>query len=183
MSSFIRYAGAAALVLSLGLIVSALPVMYANIPTPTGDDAVSRLCAKLVIEGELQAKIKALPLCLDIEDAKVKIAAIVALFKGCSDELLRIGAGVAVNVEAKASLVACIVKIITLCAQVCVALSLKFGLSICVEIDMALRSFLSILGICVNDIVELIVKALASATVGLLTEANLKLCLNALNLN
>lgn len=38
---------------------------------------------------------------------------LVAVFKTCAEELLKIGAGVTVDVEAKASIVACISAVIT----------------------------------------------------------------------
>ncbi|KAG8680914.1 hypothetical protein FRC11_001830, partial [Ceratobasidium sp. 423] len=60
MSPFIHFAGAGAVILSLGLFVSALLVTYANIQAPTGTDVISRLCAKLVPEGKLEAHLKAL---------------------------------------------------------------------------------------------------------------------------
>lgn len=58
MSSFIRIAGAAAVVLSLGFLVSALPAARASIPAITGTDAVSVVCAKLAVD--IEAKILAL---------------------------------------------------------------------------------------------------------------------------
>ncbi|KAG8728469.1 hypothetical protein FRC11_010993, partial [Ceratobasidium sp. 423] len=128
MSSFIRFAGADAVILSLGLFV----------------------------------------------------AVVVALLKGCTDQLLHIGAGVSVDIEAKTSLVVCIVSITSLCVQVLVSLSLKFGLAICAEIDVVLRLLLVNLGICVDGILVLVAKALALVTVGLVAQVNLKLCLGVL---
>lgn len=56
MSSFIRLAGAAAVVLSLGFLVAAS--VDVNVPAITGKDAVSLVCAKVFVD--LEAKIKAL---------------------------------------------------------------------------------------------------------------------------
>ncbi|KDN44224.1 hypothetical protein RSAG8_05697, partial [Rhizoctonia solani AG-8 WAC10335] len=111
-----------------------------------------------------------------------KIAVVVALLKGCADELLRVGAGVVVAADAKASLVACIVSIITLCVQVFATLSLKFGTAICAELDSVLRELLANVITCVDGILALIVKVLASATAGVMAQINLKLCLSVLGL-
>jgi hypothetical protein len=129
MISFIRFIGAVAVVFSLGLMVSAMPIERIHLVAPTGIDLVSRLCAKLVLEGKLEAKLKALRvyisvmfalqstdrflvLCKNSEDLKIQIAILVALFENCAVELSKIGAGVVI-VDAKAGLVACIVSTIT----------------------------------------------------------------------
>ncbi|CUA68902.1 hypothetical protein RSOLAG22IIIB_08150 [Rhizoctonia solani] len=182
MSSFLRLVGLAAVVFSLGLAVSALPIANIHLKSPTGTDVVSRLFFKLCIESELEAKLKALLLCGSIQDLTVKIDVVVALLKGCSDELLKIGADVVVDADAKISLVACIVSIVTLCVQVFATLSLKFGLAICAEIDVVLRLLLANLAICVDGILVLIVKVLAQATVGVMAQIQLKLCLGVLGL-
>ncbi|KAB5588338.1 hypothetical protein CTheo_8224 [Ceratobasidium theobromae] len=184
MSSFIRIAGAAAVVLSLGFLVSALPAARASIPAITGTDAVSVVCAKLAVD--IEAKILALAGCGTIAELTVAVHALVAAIQICANDLLRVGAGVVVDVEAKASIVACLVATITLLAQVCVQVSVKFGLTVVAalfaEIDVVVRLLLVNLNICVGGIVALIAKALASVTVGLIAQIHLKLCLGVLGL-
>ncbi|CAE6422110.1 unnamed protein product [Rhizoctonia solani] len=174
MSSFLRFAAVVAVVFSLGLMVTAIPIANIHLKPVTGTDDISRLFIKLCIEGELEVKLKALLLCVNLEDLKVKIAIVVALLKGCSDDLLKLGAGIVLDAQAKTSLVACIVSIITLCVQVFATLSLKFGLAICAEIDVVIRLLLTNLGICVNGLLVLIAKDLASATVGVMAQIQLK---------
>ncbi|CAE6536432.1 unnamed protein product [Rhizoctonia solani] len=182
MSSFLRFAAVVAVVFSLGLMVTAIPIANIHLKPVTGTDDISRLFIKLCIEGELEVKLKALLLCVNLEDLKVKIAIVVALLKGCSDDLLKLGAGIVLDAQAKASIVACIVSIITLCVQVFATLSLKFGLAICAEIDVVIRLLLTNLGICVNGLLVLIAKDLAQATVGVMAQIQLKLCLAVLGL-
>ncbi|KAJ1300167.1 hypothetical protein OPQ81_011919 [Rhizoctonia solani] len=183
MSSIIRFASIAAALFSVGVLVSALPVaVNATIQAPVGTDVVSRLCAKLVVEGQLEAHLKALLLCVSIEDLKVKAAVVVELLKACAQELLAIDAKVVVDAQAQVSLVGCLVGIITLCVQVLVQVSLKFGLAVCADIDAVLRLLLVNINLCVDGILVLVAKALASVTIGLLAQVNLKLCLGVLGL-
>ncbi|KAF8597371.1 hypothetical protein BDV93DRAFT_562408, partial [Ceratobasidium sp. AG-I] len=116
----------------------------------------------------------------------VAVEVLVALFKGCADELLKIGAGVVVSTEAHASIVACFVATITLLVKVCAAVSIKFGLAAVIvlfaKIDVVLRLCLINLNICVGGILVLIAKAIASATVGVMAQVHLKLCLSVLGL-
>lgn len=51
--------------------------------------------------------------CTTLADLEAHVKILVAVFQGCADELLKVGANVAVDVEAKASIVACIAAIIT----------------------------------------------------------------------
>jgi hypothetical protein len=62
MSSFTRFAGVAVVVLSLGFLVTAFPVLKLDsVPAITGTDAVSLVCAKLFVD--IEVKIKALRTC------------------------------------------------------------------------------------------------------------------------
>ncbi|CAE6480310.1 unnamed protein product, partial [Rhizoctonia solani] len=178
MSSFIRYAGAAALVLSLGLIVSALPLVTSGIVAPVGKDAVSAALIKLCVD--LEANVKALLLCTDVAAVKAQVAVLVTIFKGCTDALVNIGSNVVVDPEAKTSIVVCIVSIITLILQVIVKLSLKFGLAVFVDLDICLKALLIALNVCIHDILDLVAKAFASITVGLI-HVHLKLCSGVLD--
>lgn len=58
MSSFIRFAGAAAVILSLGFLVTALPAATTSVPAITGTDAVSLVCAKVLVD--IEVKLRAL---------------------------------------------------------------------------------------------------------------------------
>jgi hypothetical protein len=51
--------------------------------------------------------------CKSLVELTVAVDVLVVLFKGCADELLKVGTGVAVSVEAKAEIVACAASIIT----------------------------------------------------------------------
>ncbi|KAF8710557.1 hypothetical protein RHS03_01692, partial [Rhizoctonia solani] len=181
MSSFIRFAGATALVLSLGLFVSALPLVYANLKVAVGTDAVSCSFKKMIIDLALDAKIKALLVCGSIEELEVAVVALVTLFKGCTDDLVKLGAGVVIDANAKLSLVACVASIITLLVQVLVQVCLKFGIAatvhICAQIDVAIRALLVALNICVDGILVLVVQALATVIVTLCAQVKLDLCL------
>ncbi|KAF8600700.1 hypothetical protein BDV93DRAFT_510724 [Ceratobasidium sp. AG-I] len=175
MSAFTRIAVFAALMLSLSYLVSAIPT-----PAITGTDAVSLVCAKLFLE--LEVKIKALLGCGTVTELTVIINALVALFQGCADELLKLGAGAVVSVEAQASIVACFAATITLLVKVCAAVSVKFGLTIVLvlfaKLDVVLQLCLVNLNTCIGGILVLIAKAIASATFGVMAQVHLKLCLS-----
>ncbi|KAJ1300180.1 hypothetical protein OPQ81_011932 [Rhizoctonia solani] len=187
MSSFLRIAGAAALFISLGLVARAAPVgILADIKINAliSTDAVSCALNKLFVDADIVAKINA---CLDVTtvaDLKVAVGLCVSLMKGCADELLKIGAGVALDVDAKANIVASIAALITLLVKVLLQLTLKFGVSavatIFADIDVVLKLLLVNLNVCVDGIVALIVKAVASVTIGLLGQINLGLCASLL---
>ncbi|KAG8735540.1 hypothetical protein FRC11_003204, partial [Ceratobasidium sp. 423] len=101
MSSFVRFAGAAALILSLGLFASALPLATVNLQAAAGVDVVSCLFKRLIVELELEAKIKALLACATIAELEVAVKALVSVFQGCADDLLKIGAGIQIEADAK----------------------------------------------------------------------------------
>lgn len=63
MSSFTRFAGVAVVLLSLGFLVTAIPIVNDSIPAITGTDAVSLVCAKLFVD--IEVKIKALRMSLN----------------------------------------------------------------------------------------------------------------------
>ncbi|CAE6527703.1 unnamed protein product [Rhizoctonia solani] len=182
MSSFLRFAGAAAIVLSLGLFASALPLLSvnANIPTVIGTDAICAVFTKMVVDLCIEAKIKALLACTTIAELEVAVKALVAVFKICADDLLKIGAGVVVEVDAKLSIIACVCSIITLLVQVLVQVCLKFGIavtvSLCTQIDAVVHLCLINLNVCIDGIVALIVKTLASVIVTLCAQVKLDLC-------
>ncbi|KAH7332926.1 hypothetical protein B0J17DRAFT_721704 [Rhizoctonia solani] len=186
MPSFVQFAGLAAVVLSLGYFASAAPAslgLFAPVNLScTGEDPISLVIVKLLVD--LEAKINALSACGSIAELNVAVDVLVALFKGCADDLLKIGTDVAVTVEAQASIVACIAGIITLLVRACIAVTLKFGLSVVIaifaKIDIALQLLLVNLNICIGGILVLIAKAIASVTVGLLAQVQLKLCLGVL---
>ncbi|CAE6485775.1 unnamed protein product [Rhizoctonia solani] len=159
MISFVRFAGVVAVLFSLGLVVSAIPIDRIHITAATGTDVVSRLCAKLVLEDKLEAKLKALLSCTNVGDLKIQIAVVAVLFQNCADQLLTIGAGVQLDTNATHSLVACLISIITLTVQVFATLTLKFGIFVCAGIDDALRLFLVNIGICVDGLIGLVAKA------------------------
>ncbi|CAE6473749.1 unnamed protein product [Rhizoctonia solani] len=180
MSSFIRFAGITAVVLSLGLFASALPVLNVKIAAVVGTDAICLIFKKLLGDLALEAKINALLDCVTIADLKVAVEALVAALQICADDLLQIGAEVAVEADAKLSIIACVASIITLLVQVLVRVCLKFGIAatvtLCAQIDVVLRLCLVNLEICIAGIVELIVKALAIVIVTLCAQVKLDLC-------
>lgn len=51
--------------------------------------------------------------CNTLAELQVQVGICVALFKACADELLKIGAGVTLEVGAKANIVACFAALIT----------------------------------------------------------------------
>jgi hypothetical protein len=51
--------------------------------------------------------------CATLVELEAAIRVLVDLFQTCADELLKVGAGVAVDLEAQASIVACLSAIIT----------------------------------------------------------------------
>ncbi|KAF8602428.1 hypothetical protein BDV93DRAFT_545280 [Ceratobasidium sp. AG-I] len=186
MSTFTRIAGAALLVLSLSYLVSALPAPAINVQIPAiiGTDAVSCVLAKFI--AEIEVKIHALVGCGSIVQLTVAIQALILVFQGCCDELLKIGAGVAITVDAQANIVVCIAAMITLLAKVCAAVSIKFGilvvLGLFAQLDIVVKLLLINLNICIDGILVLIAKAIASVTVGVLAQVQLKLCLGVLGL-
>ncbi|CAE6459131.1 unnamed protein product [Rhizoctonia solani] len=184
MSSFIRFAGAAAVILSLGLFVSALPLSFVKIQAATGLDVVSCLFKKLIVELELEVKIKALLACKTIAEAEAAAKVVIALLQICADDLLKIGAGVQIQEDAKMSLVVCVASIITLLVQVLVQVCLKFGIAatlhICAQIDTVVRLWLDNLDICIIGVVSLVVKAVGTVILGLCAQVKLDLCLQIL---
>ncbi|ELU40968.1 hypothetical protein AG1IA_04998 [Rhizoctonia solani AG-1 IA] len=174
MISFVRFAGVVAVLFSLGLVVSAIPIDRIHITAATGTDVVSRLCAKLVLEDKLEAKLKALLSCTNVGDLKIQIAVVAVLFQNCADQLLTIGAGVQLDTNAT------LLTLWQLTVQVFATLTLKFGIFVCAGIDDALRLFLVNIGICVDGLIGLVAKALAKATVGVMAQIHLDLCLKVL---
>ncbi|CAE6407800.1 unnamed protein product [Rhizoctonia solani] len=186
MPSFTQFAGLAMVVLSLGYFANALP---ASLLSPVslscpGQDPISLIVAKLILD--IQVKISALVACGSIADLNVAVDLLVVHIRACADDLLKVGAGVAVSSDAQASIVACIAGVITLFVRAFIAITLKFGLAAVVtvfaKIDLALELLLINLNICIGGILALVVKALASVTVGLLAQVQLKLCLGVLGL-
>ncbi|KAF8595009.1 hypothetical protein BDV93DRAFT_564829 [Ceratobasidium sp. AG-I] len=163
MSTFTRIAVFAALMLSLSYLVSALPAS--------------------VVDGQVPATIVG---CGTMAELTTAADILVGVFKGCAEELIKSSASVSVSVEAQASIVACFASIIALLVKVCAAVSVKFGptavLVVFAKIDVAVRLCLFNLNICVNGILVLIAKAIPSATVGVMPQFHLKLCLNVLGL-
>ncbi|CAE7202470.1 unnamed protein product [Rhizoctonia solani] len=182
MSSFLRFAGAAALVLSLGLAARAAPSIFAvaDITALPHTDAVCAALNEMIVDAQIVAKLQA---CLNVKtlvELKVAMGACVAVLKACAEAIAQIGAGVHVGVAAQADIVACVAAIITLCVKVCLQLTLKFGVAavatVCAELDVCIKTLLVNLNICIDGFVALVVKALVSVTVGLLGEVNLVLC-------
>ncbi|KAF8595018.1 hypothetical protein BDV93DRAFT_576771 [Ceratobasidium sp. AG-I] len=185
MSTFTRIAVFVAFMLSLSYLVSALPASVLNdkIPAITATDAVSLVCAKFFVD--IEVKIRALLGCGTMAELSFLIEAIVAICGRCADDLLNVGAGASVSIDAKDSIVACFAATITLLVKVCAAVSIKFGptvvLVLLAKIDVALRLCLN-LNICIGGILVLIAKAIASVTIGVMAQVHLKLCLSVLGL-
>lgn len=184
MSSFTRFAGVAVVLLSLGFLVTALPATRASIPAITGTDAVSVVCAELFVK--LEACINALSACKTYAELEAAVNALIVLLKGCTNDLITVGADVVVEAEAKTNIVTCVVAAITLLLQVCLQISVKFGITVVAvllaKIDVCLKELLVALNICIEGIVIVIVKALGSVAIGLLVKLNLNLCLGVLGI-
>ncbi|QRV87068.1 transmembrane protein [Ceratobasidium sp. AG-Ba] len=167
--------------------INAIPVVtrtYTSICPPTGNDAVSLLFINF--RADIEAKIHALLACGTKAELQVAVGVLVALFKGCSDELLKIGAGVTIDVEAKASIVACVCSIITLLVEVLVQVAAKLGIWVVIglfaKIDICLKLLLVNLNICIGGILVLIVKGLGAATIGLVGQIHLGGCFGLLSM-
>ncbi|CCO31927.1 hypothetical protein RSOLAG1IB_10395 [Rhizoctonia solani AG-1 IB] len=185
MSSFLRFAGIAAFIVSLGLAVQALSyVPDVKIPVPCGTDAISKVIIKLVVDGGLEVKLRALLALKTIAEIKIALAVITGLFRGCADDLLKIGAGVVAETEATTSIVACFSAIITLFVKIFLQLSVKFGITavvaLCAEIDVVIRECLVNLEVCIAGVLALIVKACLYITVSVLAHLKLDLCADVL---
>jgi hypothetical protein len=116
--------------------------------------------------------------CKNIVELELAAKPIVVVFQVCVNELLKIGAGVQVEADAKLSLIACVTSIITvsrstfsrsqvtdlvciqLLVQVLVQVCVKFGvaatLHLCAQIDAVVHLCLINLDVCVAGIVALI---------------------------
>ncbi|KAH7332944.1 hypothetical protein B0J17DRAFT_721746 [Rhizoctonia solani] len=131
----------------------------------------------------VEAKIKVLLACVTMTDLKFAIKALVTVLQTCADNLLKIDAGVVVDVDAKASIVTCISAIIILLVKVCLQLSVRFGITVVAalfaDIDVCLQSVLVNLNICVDGILVLIAKALVLVTLHVCAEVLGKLGLQA----
>ncbi|KDN35467.1 hypothetical protein RSAG8_11550, partial [Rhizoctonia solani AG-8 WAC10335] len=185
MSSFLRFAGAAALVLSFGLAARALPLGIFGevaIKALAGTDAICAALNHLIVDCDIVAKLTACVNVATLAELQVAIAACVEPIKACADALLNIDAGVgaAVDASVKADIVVCLVAFISLIVKVCLQLTLKFGVSVVAtllaELDLCVKLLLVNLNICIAGIMDLIVKACASATVSLMAEVSLAAC-------
>ncbi|CAE6473751.1 unnamed protein product [Rhizoctonia solani] len=184
MSSFLRIAGAAALVLAFGLAARALPLgtlLDVNIPVLAHTNAV---CETLntMIEADIVAKLRACVNAATLAELRVAIDACVVVIKACAEALLKVKADVVVDAAVKADIVAFVAAIVTLVVKVCLQLTLKFGVSavatVCAELDVCVRLLLANLDVCITGILTLIVKACVSVTVDLLAKINLAACAN-----
>ncbi|KAG8736998.1 hypothetical protein FRC10_008659 [Ceratobasidium sp. 414] len=187
MHALTRVAAFVFVLLSLSFLVSALPASPRTLVVirgVTATDPISLVLAKFVVD--LEPKIKALSTCITIAELRAAINILIVLFKGCSDDLLKIGAGVFITVEAKTSIVVCICSIIKLLAQICLQVTVKFGilatLPLLAEIDLCLSVLLINLNVCIGGILVLIAQALDSVTAGVLVNICFTLCLGLLSL-
>ncbi|CAE6459125.1 unnamed protein product [Rhizoctonia solani] len=180
--SFLRLAGAAAVLLSLGLFARALPMNLLgdiNVHALAATDGVSCALNKL-IEADIIGKINGCVHLDSLADVSVALNACIELIKACSDELLKIGATVTLDAKAKEDIVAFVAAIITLFVKVCLQLTLKFGVAavarIFADIDLCIKLLLVNLNVCVDGIIALVLNALVSVTVGLMPQLNLAVC-------
>ncbi|KAG8755545.1 hypothetical protein FRC12_010855, partial [Ceratobasidium sp. 428] len=114
MHAFTRVAAFVFVLLSLSFLVSALPALprtFGSICAPTGTDPVSVVIGKLA--AEIEVKINALLGCGTKAELIVAVDALIACIKVYIDALAKVGAGIAITVEAKASIVASVVSIIS----------------------------------------------------------------------
>ncbi|CAE6439028.1 unnamed protein product [Rhizoctonia solani] len=180
MSTFYRFFGLAIVLISFGLLVSALP-------SPRDDDTAwvivgtDPLC-ELLKEFFVKARVclDVIAECQDLVKLKADIAIFVALCNAHAAQLLKVGADVKVTAEAQASIVACYAAMITLLVKACLSLTVKFGLAviiaICVEVDAALSLVLKNLDLCIKGVVVLIIQACGNAVVGGFAQLKFKLC-------
>ncbi|KAH7332979.1 hypothetical protein B0J17DRAFT_631968 [Rhizoctonia solani] len=181
MSTFYRFAGLAVVLISFGLLVSALPSPRAEDAAwvITGTDPMSLIFANFFIE--VKTCISAIAGCQDLVTLKANIAIFVALCNKCAADLLKIGTVVKLTADAQASIVACFVALFTLLVKVLLNLTVKFGLpviiSLCVEVDACLHLLLKNLDVCFHGIVALIVKACAGSVVDAFFKLGFESCL------
>ncbi|KAG8724776.1 hypothetical protein FRC09_014412 [Ceratobasidium sp. 395] len=187
MHAFTRVVAFVFVLLSLSFLVSALPALprtFGSICLPNGTDKVSATVAKFA--AEIEVKINVLLGCGTKAELIAAIDALIACIKVYIGALDKVGAGIAITVEAKASIVASVVSIISLLVKVLAQVTVKFGLvvvlSLFAKIDICLKELLVALNVCVDGILPLIAKALA-LVVGLLGQVHFGLCLDLLDLN
>ncbi|QRW15565.1 hypothetical protein RhiXN_03566 [Rhizoctonia solani] len=181
--SLIRIAGAAALVLSFGLLIHAMPVPQSiedlHIKVCVGVNVVVHALHKMVVDGDLESKIKAMAHANTAAELKACVAVLVRLLAACTSDLVKIGANVSINADERASIVGCIASTIVLLVRVCAHVSVKLGINavatVFADLDVHVRDLLVNLNICVGGILELIVKACVSLTVGFIDSVKLHL--------
>ncbi|CAE6386742.1 unnamed protein product [Rhizoctonia solani] len=161
--SLLCIAGAGALALSFGLLVCAMlvPSYISNlhITACIGTDVILHTVMKLVVECDLEAKIKALANVNNKAELKACVAVLVPILKASTNELLKIGANISIDADAKTSIATCIVSIITLL----------------VKVYIVVHALLVNLNVCIGSILELIVKVCVHLTVGAFTLVKLNL--------
>ncbi|KAG8791262.1 hypothetical protein FRC12_009743, partial [Ceratobasidium sp. 428] len=114
MHAFTRVAAFVFVLLSLSFLVSALPALprtFGSTCAPNGTDPVSVIIGKLAVE--IEVKINALLGCGTKAELIVAIDALIACIKVYMADLVKVGAGIVITVEAKASIVASVVSIIS----------------------------------------------------------------------
>ncbi|ELU38003.1 hypothetical protein AG1IA_07966 [Rhizoctonia solani AG-1 IA] len=169
--SLIRIAGAAALVLSFGLLIHAMPVPQSiedlHIKVCVGVNVVVHTLHKMVVDGDLESKIKAMAHANTAAELKACVAVLVRLLAACTSDLVKIGANVSINADER--------LLVRVCAHVSVKLGINAVATVFADLDVHVRDLLVNLNICVGGILELIVKACVSLTVGFIDSVKLHL--------
>ncbi|KAB5588336.1 Transmembrane protein [Ceratobasidium theobromae] len=104
--------------------------------------------------------------------------------EACARAILALGAKVDVDATVKADIAVKVAAIVTVIVKACVSLVAKFGIALCLtilaQVDICLKLLLVNLSVCIEGIIALVVKIVASLGVDAFVGVHLNLCLGVL---
>ncbi|CEL63916.1 hypothetical protein RSOLAG1IB_05681 [Rhizoctonia solani AG-1 IB] len=168
-------------VLSLSIFAYALPAPGTSGSLSTRDAKCDNVFA---VVAELKAKVDTCLLATVKADTSAVVVAQLELVVGhvndSAHEIAMVGSIADMDVAMKADLAAKVSAIIAVILKACLKVSVKFGiqvlLDILVKIDAALKLLVVNVGACVDGVVVLIAKIVATTCAHIVADLNLKLC-------
>ncbi|KAF8597369.1 hypothetical protein BDV93DRAFT_596828 [Ceratobasidium sp. AG-I] len=187
MHTFTRLNSFLVFVLSLSFLACALPAPAASnsqgltIRHDNGDT----LCA--LLDG-LAVNVKAMADAMVAAKTPIEVQthglALVGHVTTCARAIAAISVKLDVGAKVEADIATKVSAIISVIVHACLSVSVKFGLvvvlALCAQIDLCLRLLLVNLGICIDGIVVLIAKIVATTCADVLVALKFKLCLSVL---
>ncbi|CAE6352044.1 unnamed protein product [Rhizoctonia solani] len=187
MFAFTRIATVLLFVISLGLIVSALPTVAPNANGLVVRHDPSGLTTLVVnLQAEVDVCVKTIAGLTVSADVSAQIDILIGKINTCAAAILALGANIDVDASVQADIAAKVGAVISVIVQLGLSLKAKFGtlvmLGLFAKIDVCLQLLLTNLGVCVNGITSLVVKAVANIGVNVFANIHLGLCAQVLGL-